>query len=265
MQQRADFDHSSDPNFFEYYARESLSAETVARFGRLRDRALALMAERGLKGPFDVLDVGCGAGTQAMLWAELGHRVSALDVNEPLVQLGRNRAAERSLHIRFDVGSATALPYESGSVDVALLPELLEHVADWETCLREAVRALRPGGLLYVSTTNYLCPRQQEFTLPGYSWYPGPVKRWCVRRSLTTHPQWANHAKYPAVNWFSYYGLARWLRARGFETLDRFDVLARQPLGRLQTAAVAAVCAMPPMRLLAHVASEGTTVWAFRG
>lgn len=265
MRQPADFDNSSDPNFFDYYARESLSAETVGRFVRVRDRALSLMAELGAQGPFDVLDVGCGAGTQAVLWAELGHRVAAIDINEPLIQLGRKRSAERALPIRFDVGSATALPYESSSVDIALLPELLEHVADWETCLEEAIRTLRPGGLLYVSTTNWLCPRQQEFTLPAYSWYPPSVKRWCVQRSLTTHPQWANHARYPAVNWFSYYGLARWLRAHGFQTLDRFDVLARQPLGHLQTAVVGAICAIAPLRLLAHVASEGTTVWALRG
>ncbi|MCC7488471.1 MAG: methyltransferase domain-containing protein [Gammaproteobacteria bacterium] len=264
MPQPTGFDHSSDPSFFDYYARESLSAGTVQRFERVRDRALALLARRGRHGPFSVLDIGCGAGTQAMLWAGLGHQVAAIDVNEPLVVLGRRRAAERSLPIRFDVGSATALPYDSASIDVALLPELLEHVAEWEACLGEAVRTLRPGGLLYLSTTSWLCPRQEEFTLPGYSWYPGPVKRWCVRRSLTTHPQWANHARYPAVNWFSYYGLSRWLRARGFQTLDRFDVLAQQPLGGLQATVVGAIRALPPARLLAHMATAGTTVWALR-
>jgi 2-polyprenyl-6-hydroxyphenyl methylase/3-demethylubiquinone-9 3-methyltransferase len=264
MQQQAGFDHSSDPNFLDYYARESLSPETVGRFTRVRDRAIALLAENGRDGAFDVLDIGCGAGTQAILWAELGHRVSAIDINEPLVGLGRQRAQERGMPIRFDVGSATALPHAAGSVDVALLPELLEHVAQWETCLAEAVRVLRPGGLLYLSTTNWLCPRQQEFALPAYSWYPGPVKRWCEQRAVTSHPQWANHARYPAVNWFSYFELARWLRARGFRTFDRFDVLARQPLGRTQAIVVGAIRSMRLARLLAHMVTEGTTVWAVR-
>jgi ubiquinone/menaquinone biosynthesis C-methylase UbiE len=258
------YDHSSDPNFVEYYARESQSVETTERFSRIRDRAVALLAESGRAGPLDVTDIGCGAGTQALLWSELGHRVSALDVNEPLVNIARERAIERGLRIRFDVGTATELPYADSSADAVLLPELLEHVPDWQSCMNEAVRVLRPGGLLYLSTTNWLCPRQQEFTLPLYSWYPGILKRWCERKATTSHPQWANYARYPAVNWFSYFGLSRWLRRHGFSTLDRFDMLARQPLGPLAAAAVAAVRGLAPVRVLGHMVSEGTTVWALR-
>jgi 2-polyprenyl-6-hydroxyphenyl methylase/3-demethylubiquinone-9 3-methyltransferase len=259
-----DYSHSSDERFIEYYAQQSQSAETAARFRRVRDRAVALLAESGRHGPFDVADIGCGAGTQALLWAELGHRVSALDVNEPLVKLARTRAAEQGLTIRFDVGTATALPYADASVDAVLLPELLEHIADWQGCMNEAVRILRPSGLFYLSTTNWLCPRQEEFTLPLYSWYPGKLKRWCENKAITTHPQWANYARYPAVNWFSYFELSRWLHARGFATRDRFDMLAAQPIGGLTRSIVSSIRMLPPLRLLAHMATAGTTVWAVR-
>jgi 2-polyprenyl-6-hydroxyphenyl methylase/3-demethylubiquinone-9 3-methyltransferase len=130
--------------------------------------------------------------------------------------------------------------------------------------LNEAVRVLRPGGLLYLSTTNWLCPRQQEFTLPLYSWYPPALKRWCERKAVTTHPQWANYARYPAVNWFSYYSLSRWLRQRGFSTLDRFDMLARQPGSAPRRGVLAVIRGLPPVRLLGHAATGGTTVWALR-
>ena len=258
------YDHGSDPSFVAYYAAESQTAETRARFERVRNRALELLADNGRRGTQDVIDIGCGAGTQALLWAGVGHRVRALDVNQPLVAIGRERAAKAGVPVQFDVGTATALPYANASADVVLMPELLEHVPEWERCLEEAVRVVRPGGLLYISTSNWLCPVQQEFQLPVYSWYPPALKRWCERKAVTTHPHWVEHARYPAVNWFSFYGLSRWLQARGFRTFDRFDLLSTRALPKPARAAVTAVRAIPPLRLFAHMASEGTTVWALR-
>ncbi|MGZ8272779.1 MAG: class I SAM-dependent methyltransferase [Burkholderiaceae bacterium] len=258
------YDHSSDPNFVAYYAAESQTAETRGRFERVRNRALELLAENGRRGTQDVIDIGCGAGTQAMLWAALGHRVRALDVNQQLVSIGRERAEKSRLAIQFDVGTATALPYPDASADVVLMPELLEHVPEWERCLDEAVRVVRPGGLVYLQTSNWLCPVQHEFKLPAYSWYPRALKRWCERKAVTTHPHWVEHARYPAVNWFSFYGLSRWFQARGFRTLDRFDLLSKRTLPTPARVAVGAVRALPPLRVLAHMATDGTTVWALR-
>src|SRR5215471_11187075 len=258
-------DHSSDPNFLAYYERESVSEETVGRFTRIRDRALALWSERNRRaGPVDVVDIGCGAGTQALLWAEKGHRVRALDVNEPLLQIGRERARQRGLTVGFELGTATALPFETASADVCLLPELLEHVADWESCLREAARILRPNGFLYVSTTNWLCPVQDEFTLPLYSWYPSPLKRHFEKLAVTTRPAIANHARYPAVNWFTFFELRDYLAALGFDSLDRFDMLARQPLSAPKRLVARLATFSDATRFVAQVFTNGSTVWALK-
>ena len=259
-------DHSSDPNFLAYYERESVSEETVGRFTRIRDRALDLWLERNpRKGALDVVDIGCGAGTQALLWAEKGHRVRALDVNEPLLQVGRERAKKRGFNVDFKLGTATALPFESASADICLLPELLEHVADWEPCLREAARILRPGGLLYLSTTNWLCPVQDEFNLPLYSWYPGPLKRRIEKLAVTTRPGLANHTRYPAVNWFSFFQLRAYLAPLGFpECLDRFDMLARQPMSPAKRLVTRVATCSDAIRVAAHVFTNGSTVWALK-
>ena len=260
-------DHSSDPNFLAYYERESVSEETVGRFTRIRDRALELWSERNRRsGPLDAVDIGCGAGTQALLWAEMGHRVRALDVNEPLLEVGKERARRRGLQVDFQLGTATALPFESASADVCLLPELLEHVADWEPCVREAARILRPGGLLYLSTTNWLCPVQDEFSLPLYSWYPAPLKRRFEKLAVTTRPALANHTRYPAVNWFSFFQLRAYLAPLGFpECLDRFDMLARQPLSPAKRLVTRLATCSDVARVAAHVFTNGSTVWALKG
>lgn len=68
----------------------------------------------------DVVDIGCGAGTQCRIWAERGHNVFGIDVNEPLIELARRRAQEAGLAIRFETGSATQLPLKDESMDGCL-------------------------------------------------------------------------------------------------------------------------------------------------
>lgn len=258
-------DTSSDPRFTAYYEEASQSQATVARFANVKAKIDWLLRRAGRSAEqLDVADIGCGAGTQAIMWAQSGHRISGIDINEPLVEIARKRLTEAGLAARFDVGSATALPYADASFDVVLLPELLEHVEAWQACLDEALRVLRPRGMIFLSTTNSLCPVQQEFDLPLYSWYPAALKRHCVKRSLTTHPQWVSHARYPAVNWFTPYELSRYLRQQGVQALDRFDMLDLDGRPAWLRVGLAMFKALPPLRLLGHMLTPGTALFGVR-
>jgi SAM-dependent methyltransferase len=256
------FDTSSHESFYDYYAKYSESPATMQRFGAIAEVVMRVRGPAADGQVLDVLDVGCNAGTQSRFWS--AHRYLGVDINEPLVKLAQQRAAAEGSSARFDVASATALPFDSGSFDVCLLPELLEHIEDWQSCLNEAARVLRPGGVLYVSTSSWLCPKQQEFNLPAYSWYPGFVKRRIEKRAVTDWPAVANYAKYPAVHWFSFYQLRRYLAPKGFIAHDRFDIMRLDNKTGLQRAIVATLKALPPLRLLGHMATEGTVIVARR-
>jgi 2-polyprenyl-6-hydroxyphenyl methylase/3-demethylubiquinone-9 3-methyltransferase len=262
--EQSNWDHGSHKDFFNYYAEASETAATEQRFRSIQKAVLRVATQNGMRESLDVLDVGCGAGTQARMWAELGHRVHALDVNEPLIQLAKQRAREKSVNVVFEVGTATSLPWTDASMDVCLMPELLEHVTDWQACLREASRVLRPGGLLYLSTTNGLCPIQQEFNLPLYSWYPRPIKRHCERLAVTTRPEIANYAKYPAVHWFSFYGLQRHLGTLGLSCLDRFDLIDRAAKPAHTRFVISLLRTFRLARFLGHVATPGTFLIAVK-
>jgi 2-polyprenyl-6-hydroxyphenyl methylase/3-demethylubiquinone-9 3-methyltransferase len=223
---------TSEEQFFKYYEAESASASTMERFTSVKaatERVAGSMRAR--PRPWKVLDVGCGAGAQCAIWARDGHDVAGIDINEKLIQLGRDRAGQAGLKIDLRVGSATQLPWPDRSKDIVLCPELLEHVEDWEGVVREMMRVQAPGGLLFLSTTNRLCPKQEEFNLPAYSWYPAPLKRHYERLARTTRPEIANHAKFPAVNWFTYYQLRDYLGKHGYKCVDRFDIAALAPRG----------------------------------
>ena len=258
------WDHTTHKDFYDYYASESQSEATARRFAEIQAVVLQVAAQTGLGPQLDVADIGCGAGTQSRLWVERGHRVFGVDVNEPLIRLAEKRAAEQGLSIKFEVGSATALPWGDRTMDVCLLPELLEHVADWQSCVNEAVRVLRPRGLLYLSTTNVLCPKQQEFNLPLYSWYPGALKRYFERLAVTTRPAIANHAKYPAVNWFSFYRLRDFLEPLGFHCLDRFDLINTAGKAALTRAVIRLVRHVSVLRFLGHMGTPSTYLVAVK-
>jgi ubiquinone/menaquinone biosynthesis C-methylase UbiE len=249
--------------FYDYYAAESLSEHALQRFVATKEAVTRAAQKFGISTPpWNIADIGCGAGTQAMLWAREGHHVFGIDINEPLVELGRERTKQAGLSIDLVTGTATALPWPDESIDICLSPELLEHVKDWQTCVAEASRVLRPGGVLYMSTTNKLCPVQHEFDLPAYSWYPAALKRHYERVAVTSRPELVNHAKYPAVNWFSYYSLRRYMQQCGFECLDRFDVAALGPQSTINAMVLAALRSTPITRWLAHACTPYTAVFA---
>lgn len=255
----------SREEFFKYYAEQSTTPETVQRFAAIQDLVSRTARARGLmQSRLDVLDIGCGAGTQSMMWARDGHQVNGLDINGPLVELAMQRAREAQLDIDFRIGTATELPWADNSMDVCLVPELLEHVPEWEPCVNEFTRVLKPGGVLFLSTNNSLCPVQQEFNLPLYSWYPGFMKRRYEQLAVTTRPELVNYAKYPAVNWFTFFGLRKVLAARGFESFDRFDVADNAARGLGGALAFGLIRHVPLARVLAHIATPYTLLVAVK-
>ena len=254
------WDTGSHDDFFSYYAQQSLTPQAQERFRTLARMLLRVAAQGGKTGPLDVLDIGCGAGAQAQIWLDLGHRYRGLDINRPLIELASQRARQLKLQAEFDVGSATELPYATASSDLCVMPFLLEHVAAWQASVDEALRVVRPGGLVFISTTSKLCPAQDEFRLPAYGWYPPPLKRYFERRAVTDWPAVVNHAKYPAVHWFSPYQLGRYLRDRGCQTFDRFDVMDTASKSPQVRAALGVVRNFAPARFLGHVFTPYTLV-----
>lgn len=258
------WNHSSHVNFLRYYAEQSLSESTLLRFLDVREKVLRLIALSRPPTRLQIADIGCGAGTQSFLWAQLGHRVFGIDVNEELLKLARERSGPLADNVNFSLGSATNLPWPDESMDVCLASELLEHVPDWESCLNECKRVLKPGGVLYIATTNKLCPRQVEFNLPFYAWYPAPLKRYFEKLAKTTHPELVNYATYPAVNWFSFYSLRKALGADQYDCLDRFDNRLNINNNRLKGIILRIIGAAPPLRFIGHVFTSYTAIMAIK-
>ena len=95
-----------------------------------------------------LLDMGCGPGLNLCHWSEFADRVLGVDQHTSVSPAGQSAAqVDRSDIVNGDV---TKLPFNSDSVNVALLLDVLEHADDRKT-LSEAFRVLRPGGALLLS------------------------------------------------------------------------------------------------------------------
>lgn len=209
--------------FLEHYQDHSVSKGTKRRFMAIKDSIYRLAKEKNILfgKKLTVCDIGCNAGSQSCLWLADGHQIFGIDLDWQLLKLAKKSFEETNICM----GSAMCLPWKSNSFDVCLVPELLEHVNEWEKCLDEFARILKPAGLLYISTVNTLCPKQQEFNLPFYSWYPKRLKKYCEKLATGPRPDLANYATFPAVSWFSFYSLRKELKNRGFCSYGRFDIV----------------------------------------
>jgi SAM-dependent methyltransferase len=96
--------------------------------------------------PAPVLDVGAGTGALALMAAELGHEVTALDLSEAMLERARAKAAERHLDVTFVVGRAEEPP--DGPFDAVMSRHLVWTLPSPVEVLRAWRGAVRPGGRL---------------------------------------------------------------------------------------------------------------------
>ncbi len=88
----------------------------------------------------DLLEVGCGTGLLLEHFARFAKHARGIDLSEGMLE----RARKRGLDVV--QGSATALPFDDASFDVACSFKVLAHIPDIELALSEMARVVRPGG-----------------------------------------------------------------------------------------------------------------------
>ncbi len=99
-----------------------------------------------------VLDAGCGSGYGSDELARSARTVFALDVSHDAVAHARETYGSGTLH--FLQATCAALPLRSGTIELAVAYEVIEHIHDWRAFLEELRRVLAPRGQLVISTPN---------------------------------------------------------------------------------------------------------------
>ncbi|MDD4311843.1 MAG: GtrA family protein, partial [Eubacteriales bacterium] len=113
---------------------------------RLVDKITLFVSEQSLQSTnsdsirpnIDILDAGCGEGfiVQQLHSVSPEQTIVGLDVSQDALEI----ATMRNPEIRFVSGSVYTLPFEDASIRTVLLSEVLEHLEDPASALREAER-----------------------------------------------------------------------------------------------------------------------------
>lgn len=127
-----------------------------------------------------VLDVGCGAGVDALAAAAFvgpaGH-VSGVEFSpDMLLRAADNASLCGAGNIDLQRGSAELLPYADASFDLLISNGVYNLVQDKHRALSEAFRVLKPGGRFQVadqireSDQTQACPLPRPGETPGALW-----------------------------------------------------------------------------------------------
>lgn len=134
----------------------------------------------------EVLEVGCGLGTDAISFARAGARYTGVDLTEASIELVRRRFAFENLAADLRTADAEALPFPDDSFDLVYSHGVLHHTPDTQRGIDEVHRVLKPGGtamvmLYHKNSYNYrvniMMLRRVGGRLLGFEWGPSLVHR----------------------------------------------------------------------------------------
>lgn len=114
---------------------------TIAKFENFRNK--------------DVLEIGCGVGTDGQEFARYGARYVGVDLTSNSVKLARERFALANLEGTFEVANAEeGLPFPDSSFDHVYSFGVIHHTPNPEAVAKEIYRVLRPGGTINIMLYN---------------------------------------------------------------------------------------------------------------
>ncbi|ARQ00062.1 ubiquinone/menaquinone biosynthesis C-methylase UbiE [Pseudorhodoplanes sinuspersici] len=113
----------------------------------------------------DVIDLGCGEGTNTRLLARRGARMTGIDLSPQMIAAAHAEEKREPLGIAYDVASyTTRTPFPDGRFDAAVSTMALMDSPDFPAAARETFRLLKPGAP-FIFSVLHPC-----FVTPGIRW-----------------------------------------------------------------------------------------------
>lgn len=133
----------------EEYWDKSLVPNKWNQYRNLLNNYLSLVTD---SQKLEILDIGCAQATLALLLAEQGHKVTAVDLRQESLDYAKSRYEKGEIEfIQQNVLEAKL----DKSYDLVFANQLIEHLVYPEKMINTLKQMLKPGGKLVVATPNH--------------------------------------------------------------------------------------------------------------
>jgi 2-polyprenyl-3-methyl-5-hydroxy-6-metoxy-1,4-benzoquinol methylase len=131
-----------------------------------------------VNGSTRILEVGTGTGWFPIMCKLRGLSCKGLEISPQLVEYGLEFGRQHGVEADIELGNIEDSDIGTAEYDVVIAYSVLEHVEHWQAALKKIADALRPGGVLFVLSTNKFALKSHEYNMPFYGWLPD---RWRYR------------------------------------------------------------------------------------
>ena len=140
--------HNSAKFNYEHIHVEIFNPTEQLRITSLLDWAISQIATNS-SDPL-ILDFGCGTGNLSKLILELGHRVLAVDISIECLMVLKNSFKENTRLDCMELNGVDLKNIKNNSIDMVATYSVLHHVPDYLKIVREFIRIVKPGGIIYI-------------------------------------------------------------------------------------------------------------------
>lgn len=163
----------------EYHIQTSVQRQLISGKNFTYNNILPIV-NKYLKKEASVLDIGCGAGTLCLYYANKSKSVLGIDISQKAVKSAVASAEVLGLeNVTFE---KVNFPEEApkGTFDIIFLTEVIEHLDDDKIALEKIYSLLKPKGIVIISTPSYNAPLHRLGLTKEFDKRVGHVRRYDV-------------------------------------------------------------------------------------
>jgi 2-polyprenyl-3-methyl-5-hydroxy-6-metoxy-1,4-benzoquinol methylase len=160
----------SSSSFLEQYDNNYTGFRSDARFKAAVQQEIATNLIPRVRPPAKILDIGCGNGDFLCTAQEAGYEGFGIDISQAAVTLCKQRGLQAEV---MEFANLDIWEGHCDRFDLITMWDVIEHVPDPHTLVRQAVQRLKPGGYLLIKT-----PRVSALTfqfVKAFPWLAGTL------------------------------------------------------------------------------------------